>query len=169
MEVMDLADYNSDAKRTTENIPKAWDKFFEMFYNCKNVRDVHIRGFELRWFKKPLMMSPFDYEHRFNDRWNLSMTLSPGHRPIPGPTMKLAYYFLGYQKPDRLAFHQVCNLWTMTVPTSTRWFNLRQEAQRAGGSLNRLRAIQDGACQGQQRACDRNNNGGARRCDRVLV
>ena len=104
---MDLADYNSDAKRTTENIPKAWDKFFEMFYNCKNVRDVHIRGFELRWFKKPLTMSPFDYERRFNDSWNLSMTLPPGHKPIPGQTMKLTYYFLGYQKLDRLAFCQV--------------------------------------------------------------
>ena len=50
----------------------------------------------------------------------------------------------------------------MTIPTSTRWFNLRHETQRADGSLNRLRAIQDGARRGQQRARNRNNIGGAR-------
>ena len=69
VEVMELTDYNSDAKRTTENWPKAWNKFFEILYHCKNARDVHIRGFELRWFKKPLMMRPFDYERCFNDSW----------------------------------------------------------------------------------------------------
>ena len=53
----------------------------------------------------------------------------------------------------------------MTIPTSTRWFNLRHETQRADGSLNRLRAIQDGARRGQQRARNRNNIGGARRRD----
>ena len=53
----------------------------------------------------------------------------------------------------------------MTIPINTRWFNLRHEAQRANGPLNRLRAIQDGARRGQQRARDRNNDGGARRRD----
>ena len=95
------------------------------------------------------MVSSFDYERRFNDRWNLSMTLLPGHRPIPGQTTKLTYYFLGYQKPDPLAFHQVCYLRTMTIPSSPRWFNLRHEAQRADGWLNRLIAIQDGARRGK--------------------
>ena len=42
---MELTDYHIDAKRT---FPKAWNKFFEMLYNCKNARDVHIRGLELR-------------------------------------------------------------------------------------------------------------------------
>ena len=48
VEVMELTDYNSDAKRTTENWPKAWNKFFEILYKCKNARDVHIRAFKLR-------------------------------------------------------------------------------------------------------------------------
>ena len=108
--VMELADYNSDSKRTNENFPKAWNKFFEMLYNCKNARDVYIPGFKLRWFKKPLMMSPFDYERRWNDIWNHSMTLLPGHRPILEAIMQLTYFFLGFPKPDWLAFHQICNL-----------------------------------------------------------
>ena len=81
---MQLADYDSDAKRATENFLKTWNKFFEMLYNCKNARDVRIREFELRWFKKPLMMSLFDYEFFWNDYWNNSMTPPPGHRPVPG-------------------------------------------------------------------------------------
>ena len=97
---MELSDYDSDAKRTTDDLLKAWNKFFEMLYNCKNARDVQIRGFELRWFKTPLMMSPFDYEHRWNDSWNNIMTLPPGHsRPIPGAIMKLTYSFLAF--PNR--------------------------------------------------------------------
>ena len=44
VEVMELADYNSDAKHTNKNFPKAWNKFFGMLYNCKNASDVHIRG-----------------------------------------------------------------------------------------------------------------------------
>ena len=108
--VIQLADYHSDTKRTTENFLKAWNKFFEMLYNCKNVRDVQILGFKLRWFKKPLMMCPFDFERRWNDCWNKSMTLSPRHRPIPGTLMKLPYFFLSYAKADHLAFHQANNL-----------------------------------------------------------
>ena len=96
------SDYNSDAKRTTKNFPKAWNKFFEMLYNCKNASDVYIRGLELRCLKKPLMVSPFEYERRWNNSWNNSMTLPPGHRPIPGAIMKLIYFFLGFPKPDRL-------------------------------------------------------------------
>ena len=49
----ELTDYNSDAKRTSKNFPRAWNKFFEMLYKYKNVRDVHIWGLELRWLKKP--------------------------------------------------------------------------------------------------------------------
>ena len=64
---MQFTVYDSDAKRTTKNYLKAWNKFFEMLYNCKNARDVHIRGFELRSFKKPLMMCPFDFKRRWND------------------------------------------------------------------------------------------------------
>ena len=59
--VMSLADYHSDAKRTAENFPKAWNKLFEMLYNCRNTRDVHIQGFEMKVFKKPLRMDSFDY------------------------------------------------------------------------------------------------------------
>ena len=57
---MSLDDYKSDAKRTAENFPKAWNKLFEMLYNCSSARDVHIQGFEMRFFKKPLRMDPFD-------------------------------------------------------------------------------------------------------------
>ena len=71
-----------------------------------------------------------------------SAMLPPGHRPIPGQFMELTYFFLDFPKLDRFAFHQVCNLWTMTKQVVTRWFNCCFEAQRADGSLKRLKSIQ---------------------------
>ena len=83
--------------------------------------------------------------------------------------MKLTNFLLGFPKPDCIAFHQVCNVWTMTIPTSARWFNLCYEAQRADGSLNKLKSIQNGAHQGQQLARNCNNDGGARRRDHGVL
>ena len=83
--------------------------------------------------------------------------------------MKLTNFLLGFPKPDCIAFHQVCNVWTMTIPTSARWFNLCYEAQRADGSLNKLKSIQNGAHQGQQLARNCNNDGGARRRNRGVL
>ena len=83
--------------------------------------------------------------------------------------MELTYFFLGFPKPDRLAFHQVCNLWTMTKQAAARLFNLRFEAQRVNGSLNELKSIQDGARRGQQLARKRNNDGVARRRERGML
>ena len=64
--VLEMTEWNSDDKRTKEAFVPAWQKWFEKMYNLKNARDVQLRGYERREFKKPLLMSPNDFERRWS-------------------------------------------------------------------------------------------------------